>query len=157
MTGWRIGYAAGPEEIISAVTKIQSQSTSNPTSIAQKAAVEALNGDQSVVKQMVSEFEKRRNFIVDALNDIQGITCPPPQGAFYVFPNVSSLYGRSHSGNTINNSTDLSTYLLDRANIAVVPGKEFGNDQHIRLSYATSMKNIEEGLRRIKYAILELN
>lgn len=157
MTGWRIGYAAGPDEIISAVTKIQSQNTSNPTSISQKAAVEALNGDQSVVKQMVREFEKRRNFIVAALNDVPGITCPSPQGAFYVFPNVSALYGRSHSGKPINDSTELSAYLLDEANVAVVPGKEFGSDQYIRLSYATSMKNIEEGLRRIKDAVLKLN
>jgi aspartate aminotransferase len=157
MTGWRIGYAAGPDDIIAAVTKIQSQNTSNPTSISQKAAVEALNGDQGIVTRMVSEFAKRRNFIVKALNDIPGVTCLSPQGAFYVFPNVSALYGHSHSGKPINNSTELSAYLLDEANVAVVPGKEFGNDQYIRLSYATSMENIQEGLRRIKNAVLKLN
>ena len=156
MTGWRIGYAAGPEEIISAVSKIQSQNTSNPTSISQKASVEALNGDQSVVSIMVSEFRKRRDVIVAALNDIQNVKCLLPEGAFYVFPNVSGVYGRSYKGKKITNSTQLIDYLLDEANVAIVPGAAFGSDDHIRLSYATSLKNIEEGVKRIKNAIAKL-
>jgi aspartate aminotransferase len=157
MTGWRIGYAAGPEQVIAAIGKIQSQNTSNPASISQKAAVEALNGDQDVVRSMVGEFRKRRDVIVKFLNDINGIKCLSPEGAFYVFPNVSALYGRSFQGKKITNSTELIDYLLDEANVATVPGAAFGSDDHIRLSYATSLKNIEEGLNRIKNAIAKLD
>ena len=157
MTGWRIGYAAGPEEIIAAVTKLQSQNTSNPTSIAQKAAVEALNGNQDGVAEMAAEFRKRRDVIVEKLNAIPGITCMNPQGAFYVFPDISALFGRSYQGRTISNSSDLAAYLLDEADVAVVPGVDFGHDDHIRLSYATSMKNIEEGLKRIQSAVMNLS
>ncbi|NTW76395.1 MAG: pyridoxal phosphate-dependent aminotransferase [Syntrophaceae bacterium] len=157
MTGWRIGYAAGPEQIIAAISKIQSQNTSNPASISQKAAVEALNGDQAVVATMVSEFRQRRDVIVKLLNEIDGVKCLSPEGAFYVFPNVSSIYGRSFQGTKITNSTELIDYLLDEANVATVPGAAFGNDSHIRLSYATSLKNIEEGLKRIKIAISKLS
>jgi len=155
MTGWRIGYAAGPEEIISAATDYQSQNTSNPTSIAQKAAVQALKGNQESVSIMVGEFMKRRDVMVNFLNDIQGVTCMKPQGAFYVFPNVSRLYGKTFNGRKILSSADLSEYLLDAANVAVVPGMPFGSDNHIRLSYATSMTNIEKGLERIKKALQE--
>ncbi len=157
MTGWRIGYAAGPEQIIAAISKIQSQNTSNPASISQKAAVEALNGDQDVVGQMVIEFRKRREVIVKLLNEIDGIKCLLPEGAFYVFPNVSAIYGRSFQDKKITNSTQLIDYLLDEANVATVPGAAFGSDNHIRLSYATSLKNIEEGLKRIKTAIAKLS
>ena len=157
MTGWRIGYAAGPEEIIAAVNKIQSQNTSNPTSISQKASVEALNGDQSIVTMMVGEFQKRRDVIVAALNDIPDVKCLLPEGAFYVFPNVSGVYGRSYKGKKIIGSTELIDYLLDEANVATVPGAAFGSDDHIRLSYATSLKNIEEGVKRIKNAIAKLD
>jgi aspartate aminotransferase len=157
MTGWRIGYAAGPEEIVAAINKIQSQNTSNPTSISQKAAVEALSGDQSVVEKMVREFQKRRNVIVDALNDIPGVRCFSPEGAFYAFPNVSNIYGRSYKGNKITNSAELIDYLLDEANVAAVPGAAFGSDDHIRLSYATSLANIEEGMKRIKNAVAKLD
>jgi aspartate aminotransferase len=156
MTGWRIGYAAGPEEIIGAISKIQSQNTSNPASISQKASVAALNGDQQVVSMMVAEFRKRKDYIVGALNDIPGIYCPMPGGAFYVFPNVSGLYGRSYEGKKITNSTEFIEYLLDGANVATVPGVAFGSDDHIRLSYATSLTNIEEGVRRIKDAVAKL-
>jgi len=156
MTGWRIGYAAGPEEIIDSVTKLQSQNTSNPTSISQKAAVEALNGPQNSVTEMVEEFRKRRNVIVEKLNAIAGITCMLPQGAFYVFPDVSSLFGRTYQGRVISNSSDFAAYLLDVANVAVVPGGDFGHDDHIRLSYATSLRNIEEGMERIKNAVMKL-
>ena len=157
MTGWRIGYAAGPEQIISAITKLQSQNTSNPTSIAQKAAVEALNGPQESVFVMVSEFEKRRNVIVAALNEIPGVSCFNPQGAFYVFPDFSGVFGRSYKGKPISTSTDLAAYLLDGANVAVVPGIEFGHDAFIRLSYATSMELIQTGVERIREAVKNLS
>ena len=156
MTGWRIGYAAGPAEIIAAVTKLQSQNTSNPTSIAQKASVEALNGDQSVVGEMVREFQKRRNVIVERLNAIPGITCMLPQGAFYVFPSIAGLLGRKHGGKVLASSADVAAWLLDEANVAVIPGGEFGHDDHIRLSYATSMAQIEKGLDRIRDAVMKL-
>jgi len=156
MTGWRIGYAAGPENVIKAVTDYQSQNTSNPTSIAQKAAVEAISGDQGTVSMMVGEFQKRRNFIVDALNDMPGVSCLKPEGAFYVFPNVSGLYGRTFNGKLVKSSADITEFLLEKANVAVVPGVVFGNDSHIRLSYATSMRNIEEGMKRIKTAFSQL-
>lgn len=156
MTGWRIGYAAGPEEIAAAMNKIQSQNTSNPTSIAQKAAVEALCGDQKIVDKMVSEFRKRKDYIVHALEQIPRVKCFSPEGAFYVFPNVSEIYGRSYKDRKIISSTELIDYLLDEANVAAVPGVAFGSDNHIRLSYATSMKNIEEGIKRIKDAVSKL-
>jgi aspartate aminotransferase len=157
MTGWRIGYAAGPEDIIAAVTKLQSQNTSNPASISQKAAVEALNGNQDSVTAMVREFEKRRNVIVAGLNAIPGVKCILPNGAFYVFPDFSCFYGRSQGGKVVNNSTDLTAYLLEKANVAVVPGVEFGQDNHIRLSYPTSMDLIIEGVARIKRAVMNLS
>ena len=156
MTGWRIGYAAGAEEIIAAITKYQSQNTSNPTSIAQKAAVEALNGPQESVEMMRQEFQKRRDVIMERLDAIPGVTCLRPQGAFYVFPNVGSYYGRSFGGKTITNSAEMATYLLDESNVALVPGGDFGHDDHIRLSYATSMEQIERGTDRIGEALGKL-
>jgi aspartate aminotransferase len=157
MTGWRIGYTAGPEEIISAMSNIQSQSTSNPTSISQKASVEALIGPQEDVKKMVSAFTERRNYIVDRLNEIPGVSCFKPIGAFYVFPNFFEYYGRSYQGKKINNSTELADYFLDVAKVAVVPGVEFGADPFERLSYATSMKDIREGIDRIEEALKKLS
>jgi len=157
MTGWRIGYAAGNAEVIAAMNRVQDQSTSNPTSIAQKAAVAALNGPQECVSSMVVEFEKRRKVIVDGLNGIEGISCYRPQGAFYVFPNVSALYGRMYEGKPITGSNALTEYLLDTARVAVVPGEGFGADDYIRLSYATSMENIEKGLKRIAEAVKRLS
>ena len=153
MTGWRIGYAAGSEPIVAAVTKLQSQNTSNPASIAQKAAVEALNGSQEAVGMMVKAFRERRDVIVAALNKIPGFTCPNPQGAFYVFPNVAQIYGRSFQEKVIDDSTSLAAYLLDEANVAVVPGIDFGADNYIRLSYATSQELIEKGVVRIAQAL----
>ncbi|HQK78467.1 MAG TPA: pyridoxal phosphate-dependent aminotransferase [Syntrophales bacterium] len=153
MTGWRIGYAAGSEPIVAAVTKLQSQNTSNPASIAQKAAVEALNGSQEAVGMMVKAFRERRDVIVAALNKIPGFTCPNPQGAFYVFPNVAQIYGRSFQEKVIDDSTSLAAYLLDEANVAVVPGIDFGADNYIRLSYATSRELIEKGVVRIAQAL----
>ena len=154
MTGWRIGYTAGPKEIISAMTKIQSQSTSNPTSISLKAATEALNGPQDSIELMRIEFEKRRNYIVERLNKIHGIECLIPSGAFYVFPNVSKLLGKKYNGKLINTDVELTDYLLDQAKVAVVPGTAFGASGYIRLSYATSMENIQKGLDRIESALV---
>jgi aspartate aminotransferase len=157
MTGWRIGYTAGSEEIISAMNNIQSQSTSNPTSISQKASVEALNGPQREVDKMVSAFAQRRNYVVDRLNKIEGVSCYKPVGAFYVFPNFSFYYGKSYQGKKIANSTILADFFLDVARVAVVPGVEFGADPFERLSFATSMGNIEEGLNRIEEALKQLD
>jgi aspartate aminotransferase len=156
MTGWRMGYAAGPDNVIAAMTEIQSQSTSNATSIVQKAAIEALLGDQSFIPKMVAEFKKRREAIVGALNGISGITCATPPGAFYVFPKVSALYGKNYKGKTISTSNDFSEFLLDEANVAVIAGGAFGNDDYIRLSYATSMELIVEGMKRIDGAVAKL-
>ncbi len=146
MTGWRIGYTAGPKEIVAAMTNIQSQSTSNPTSIALKAATEALNGPKEALEIMRVEFEKRRNYIVERLNKIDGINCLTPEGAFYVFPNVSKLLGKQYNGKMINTDSELATYLLEYAQIAVVPGSAFGAPGYIRLSYATSMEKIKKGI-----------
>ncbi len=156
MTGWRIGYTAGPEEIISAMSNLQSQSTSNPTSIAQKASVEALIGPQEEVQRMVDAFEARRNYMVDRLIRLPGVSCFKPLGAFYVFPNFSSYYGRTYQGKRISNSTELADYFLEVARVAVVPGIEFGADPFERLSYATSMEEIQEGLNRIEEALRKL-
>ena len=156
MTGWRIGYSCGDSEITENMIKLQSQSTSNPTSIAQMAALEALTGPQDSVKVMRKEFEKRRNYIVSALNSIKGITCFNPKGAFYVFPNISALYGKSINGKTINNSMDFASVLLDEAKVAVVPGIGFGDDNYVRLSFATSMQVIQEGIEAIKEFVSKL-
>ncbi len=156
MTGWRIGYACGPQDVISAMSNIQSQSTSNPTSISQKAALSALAGEASVeqaVKTMVAEFAKRREFMVQFLNKIPGVTCSLPEGAFYAFPNFSAYVGKSIKGKEIKNAKDLAAYLLESAHVALVPGDEFGAAGYLRLSYATSMANIENGLERIKVAL----
>jgi len=148
MTGWRLGYAAGPKEIIKAMTDIQSQSTSNPTSIAQWAGVEALRGPQDFIGRMLSEFDRRRKFIVGGLNSIKGVRCLMPAGAFYAFPNVSALYKGA-----IGSSGDLALYLIEKAKVALVPGSAFGDDDYIRLSYAASMPDIEKGLRRMREAL----
>jgi len=153
MTGWRIGYAAGPKEIIKAMTNIQSQSTSNPASISQWAAVEALNGPQDTLDVMKVEFMKRRDAMVDALNAIPGVSAIRPQGAFYVFANISGALGKRFGDKTLRGSVEMANYLLDSAGIAVVPGEPFGDDSFIRLSYATSMKNIVDGVKRIGEAV----
>ena len=156
MTGWRMGYAAGPDNVIAAMTEIQSQSTSNPTSIVQKAAIEALLGDQSFIPKMVAEFKRRRDTIVAALNAVPGISCATPPGAFYVFPRVAGLYGKKAGGKAITDSNAFSEFLLESANVAVVPGQAFGNDDYVRLSYATSMELIVEGTKRIARAVATL-
>jgi aspartate aminotransferase len=153
MTGWRIGYAAGPKEIIKAMTNIQSQSTSNPTSISQYAALEALTGPQDFINIMKEEFNKRRIHLVKELNNIPDISCLKPTGAFYAFPNTSRLYGKKFGNRKINSSLDLAIYLLEDAHVALVHGDAFGDDKFIRISYATSMENINRGIERIKKAL----
>ncbi len=156
MTGWRIGYALGPSDIIAAAGKIQSQSTSNPTSIAQAAAVEAIRGPQEEVATMVREFHKRRDVIVDRLNAIDGITCRKPEGAFYVFPNISVLLNKTAHGTRVGSPCAIADYLLEEAKVAVVPGEDFGSTEHIRFSYATSLQDIERGCARIADAVGKL-
>jgi len=145
MTGWRIGYGAGPEAIIKAMKKIQGQSTSNPCSIAQAAALEALNGDQSIISTMVDAFEERHEYIVNALNSINGVECPRSQGAFYSFPRVEGLIKRLG----LKDDVELSTYCLEKLNIALVPGSAFGAPGYVRFSFATSMNNIEQAITRL--------
>lgn len=151
MTGWRIGYAAAPLALAAAMADLQGHSTSNPTSIAQEASLAALNGDQGPVAAMVKEFVRRRNYMLDRLRAIPGITCNRPGGAFYLFPNVRSYFGKSYNGKVINSATDLASLLLDEAQVAVVPGIAFGNDDYFRLSYACSMKNIMTGMDRVSF------
>jgi len=153
MTGWRIGFAAGPKDVITAMANIQSQSTSNPASISQKAALEALRGPQDFLPVMNAEFDKRRKYMVERLNKMQGVSCMLPVGAFYAFPNVSKLYGKTAGGKTVKNSADLSAYLLESAKVALVSGDSFGADAYIRLSYATSMEIIKKGMDRIEEAV----
>lgn len=146
MTGWRIGYAAGPKPVIAAMKKIQSQSTSNPTSIAQAAAEAALNGDQGCVATMVRAFRERHDYVVRRLNQIRGVRCLPSQGTFYAFPNFSKAITAT-SG--VNNDVEMAEYLLNTAEVALVPGSAFGAEGHLRLSYATSMEMLEKALDRI--------
>ena len=147
MTGWRIGYAAGPKDIIKAIGKIQSQSTSNPSSISQAAAVEALNGKQGFIKTRANAFKARRNFVVKSLNDIKGINCLNPNGAFYVFPSCKGLLNKKTK---LKTDTDFVQKLLEKENVAVVQGSAFGLDGHFRISYATSMQNLKKAMNRIR-------
>jgi aspartate aminotransferase len=156
MTGWRIGYCAGPKEIIQAMSNLQDHSTSNPTSIAQAASVEALTGSQDDLEKMVREFKKRRDFMTDKVNAITGISTIRPQGAFYCWVDISGILNKSANGKKIMNSMSLTDVLLNDAHVAVVPGGVFGDDNYIRLSYATSMENIIEGLNRIERFINKL-
>ena len=155
MTGWRIGYAAGPAHIITAMTNVQSQSTSNPTSISQVAAEAALNGDQACIEPMLQAFRERHVFVVDTLNKIPGVKCLPSGGAFYAFADVRAAIKRLHAQGTIQDTTDiaLSNYLLEKAEVAVVPGSAFGLEGYLRLSFATSMQNLEKALARIHSAL----
>ena len=156
MTGWRIGYAAGNSGVISAMNNLSGQSTSNPTSISQKAAIEAFSGNQDKVEEMLIEFGTRKDYISSFLNNIIGVKCYVPMGAFYVFPDISYYFGKKFRGKTISNSIELTDFLLDEGKVAVVPGIEFGSDNHIRISYATSMKDIIEGTKRIKESLEKL-
>jgi len=156
MTGWRIGYAAGPSEVINAMNKIQSHSTSNASSISQKAALEALTGQQDFIEYSRKEFEKRRNLLYNELTSIKGIKCFKPQGAFYLFPNISYFFGKKTDNGVIQTSFDFALYLLQSEKVVVVPGSAFGAEGYIRLSYSTSQENLMEGVRRIKNAIAKL-
>ena len=154
MTGWRIGYAAGPREIIKAISKVQSQSTSNPSSISQAAAVEALNGEQNFIKERARAFKERRDFVVDSLNNIKGLSCQKPNGAFYVFPSCKKLLGKKTK---LKTDSEFVEKLLEKANVAVVQGSAFGLNGYFRISYATSMENLKKALERIKSFCESLN
>ena len=147
MTGWRIGYAAGPKDIINAIRKIQSQSTSNPSSISQAAAVEALNGQQNFIKERAEAFKERRDFVVSSLNNIKGINCLTPNGAFYVFPSCKGLLNKNTK---LKTDTEFVQKLLEKSMVAVVQGSAFGLDGYFRISYATSMENLKKAITRIK-------
>ena len=152
MTGWRIGFALAPAPIIGAMMKLQSHSTSNPTSIAQKAAIEAMRGSQDSVPEMLAEYRRRRDFVVDRLRQIPGVSIATPKGAFYAYPNISVAYGSGR----VKNSLEFSTALLEQAHVAVVPGEPFGTNDHVRISYATSMHELERGLDRIHKFVEQL-
>jgi aspartate aminotransferase len=151
MTGWRVGYGLVPAPIVTAMTKLQSHSTSNPCSISQKAALEALSGPQDSVAEMLADYRRRRDFVVQRLREIPGVKCAEPRGAFYAFPNVSEALGK----NGIRTSLELSERLLAEAHVAVVPGEAFGVDRHIRISYAASMQNLKRGLDRVHEFIVK--
>ena len=153
MTGWRIGYAAGPEDIIKAMSKIQGQATSCANSIGQKASIEALLGDQQCVEDMKKSFLKRRDLIVQLLNELPGVKCSVPNGAFYVFPDFSYYLNREANGKLLKDTFDISEYILDAVQVVTVPGDGFGSSGHIRFSYATSSKIIKEGMGRVKNAL----
>src|SRR3989338_6572635 len=155
MTGWRIGYAAGPENIITAMENVQSQSTSNPTSISQVAAEAALNGDQGCIAPMLKAFRERHVFVVNELNRIPGVQCIMAGGAFYAFPDMRAAIARLHQRGTIKAATDIafSEYLLEQAGVAVVPGSAFGSEGYVRLSFATSMNNLQQALARLARAL----
>lgn len=159
MTGWRIGYLAAEEDIVKAVSKLQGQSTSNPTSIAQAATVEALTGDsiEGEIQKMVAEFQKRRDVLMERYAQLPGVSCYNPPGSFYSFPDFSGLYGKPWNGKTLQGSLDIAEFLLEEAKVALVPGIAFGADNNQRLSFATSMANITEGLNRIEKAVKGLS
>ncbi len=156
MTGWRIGYSIGPKHVIAAMNKIQSQSTSNPTSIAQKAALAAVAGPQDFPLMMKESFVPRLEYIIRELTSIEGVTCVKPSGAFYVFPNFTAYYGRRFKDRVINGSVEMSEYLLEESFMATVPGAAFGADEFVRFSFATSMEAIVEGMNRLKNALAKL-
>ncbi len=150
MTGWRIGYAAGPVDVIAAAGRLQSHSTSNANSVAQKAALAAVTGDQSSVEVMRQEFDRRRKTMIQRLQSMPGISCPVPQGAFYAFPRIAATYDRQYNGQAVDGSLTFCRLLLEHEKVAAVPGIAFGDDAHMRLSYATSMAQIEEALNRLE-------
>jgi aspartate aminotransferase len=153
MTGWRIGFTLAPEPIAQAIVKLQSHSTSNPTSIAQKAGVEALNGPQDSVERMLAEYRRRRDFVVGRLREIPGVTCAEPRGAFYAYPNVGAVLRKG----AVEDTLQFAERLLGKEHVAVVPGEAFGTEKHIRISYATSMEELERGLDRIHNFVVNLN
>ena len=157
MTGWRIGYAAGPQDVIKAMGNFQSQATSNPNSIAQHASVTALLGDQGCVAQMAKEFERRRDYMVERINTISGLSCRNPAGAFYVMMNITKIIGKSYNGRPIKGSMDFADLLLTEEKVALVPGVAFEAEGYCRLSYAAGLEDIKKGLDRIEHFVLSLN
>lgn len=157
MTGWRIGYAAGPKKFISQMAKIQSHMTSNPTSISQWAAVAAISGDQSFVKEMASSFKKRRDYVYQRLTEMNGVSCQKGQGAFYLFPDVSHFFGKSDGDKKITDINGLCQYLLDEKNVALVPGDAFGAPNHFRISFATSLEQLQEAMDRLQAGLQNLD
>ncbi len=156
MTGWRIGFAVASAPLIKACTKIQSHTTSNPCSISQRASIAALQADRGIVDEMVAAFDARRMFLTAQLNETPGLTCVLPRGAFYTFPNVTEYLNSNAAGKTISTPMDLCEFLLEQAGVAVVPGEAFGSNQHVRISYATSMQNLEQAVNRIRGALAQL-
>lgn len=156
MTGWRVGYAAGPRDIIKAMCSLQGHMTSNTVAINQMACMEAMQGPQDAVVRMHDEYARRRRYMMDRLNAMSGVRCPDAKGAFYVFPNVGALYGKSDGKRTIRDSSDLAAYLLEEAHVAVVPGVAFQAPEYLRLTYASSMENIIEGMDRMEAALQKL-
>ncbi|MDX1582544.1 MAG: aminotransferase class I/II-fold pyridoxal phosphate-dependent enzyme, partial [Thermoanaerobaculia bacterium] len=152
MTGWRLGFSIGHEALIKKLSSIQSHSTSNPSSVSQQAAIEGLTGPGDFVEEMIHAYGARRSWLVPQLSSLPGFSCDPPGGAFYVFPRVDDLYGKGE----IVDSSSLATFLLDRARVAVVPGVAFGNDAHVRISYATSLENLKTAIGRIREALEEV-
>ncbi len=152
MTGWRIGYAIADEPLIKAMSSVQSHSTSNPSSISQYAALEAIKGGRESIEEMINAYSTRRSWLVPQLSSLPGFSCDPPGGAFYVFPHVADLYGKGG----VTDSTSLTSFLLDRARVAVVPGIAFGNDDHVRISYATSLEKLQEAVTRIREALEQI-
>ena len=156
MTGWRIGYTAGPEDVIQGINKIQSHTTSNASSISQAASLEALCGSQEAVEEMRKEFQKRRDYLYNELTSIDGISCYKPEGAFYLFPNISAYFNKSDGEKNIKDSMDLAMYILSDAKIAAVPGSAFGTEGFLRFSYATSMENLKDAAARLKQSLKKL-
>ncbi|MBW3671675.1 MAG: pyridoxal phosphate-dependent aminotransferase, partial [Acidobacteria bacterium] len=152
MTGWRIGFAIADQPLVKAMSSIQSHSTSNPSSISQHAAIEGLTGSKESLEEMIDAYSMRRSWLVPQLSSLPGFSCEPPGGAFYVFPYVADLFGKGE----ITDSTSLSSFLLERARVAVVPGIAFGNDEHVRISYATSLEKLQEAVQRMRQALEEI-
>ena len=157
MTGWRIGFAAGPKEIVDIMSNIQSHATSNPNSIAQYASTVGLNESKKVTKEMVKAFKERRNYMVKTINDMAKVSCKKPEGAFYVMMNIENLIGKKYEGKEIDGSMTFADILLEESKVAVIPGKAFGNDKFVRLSYATSLEDIKRGLERVKEFVNKVN
>jgi len=156
MTGWRIGFAAGPKKIVKIMSNIQSHATSNPNSIAQYASKVGLNSSKKVTKEMLKAFEERRNYMVDKVNSIENISCRKPEGAFYVMINLENIIGKNYNGKKIDGSMSFAEILLEESKVAVIPGKAFGSDKFVRLSYATSLDDIKKGLNRLEEFVNEL-
>ena len=157
MTGWRLGFAAGAKELIKAMSKIQSQTTSNANSMTQKASVETLKGDQSVAEMMRNKYWERRDVVYEGLSKLPGIEVNKPEGSFFIFPDVSAFYGKSVNGKSINGSVEFAEFLIEHAKVVVIPGEAFGSDNNVRISFAAPKKEIEKGIKRIGEALSLLN